>query len=319
MKKTFSLATAFGLAAMAGTAALAEYPERPIEMIVAYSAGGGTDTAARTLAPFIERYLDGATITVVNRPGAGGEIGFTALAQSEADGYTIGFINSPNLMTIPISREARYSLEDMQAIADVVYDPNTFAVLPNSEFTTLDELVAFARENPGVVTYGTSGIGGDDHLAALTFSRMADIEMTHVPFSGAANVRAAVLGGHVTMAVMNISEVAAYVDDGSMTALGQMSEKRWDGASSVPTFAEEGYDVVMGSDRGIAAPAGIPDEALTALQDAIAQTMQDPEFLEAAAEQNLSLNYLDAEAFEAHLEKVNTTLEEIWAETPWVE
>lgn len=113
MKKTRKIAAAAGLTAITATAALAEYPERPIEMIVAYSAGGGTDTAARTLAPFIEKYLgDGASISVVNKPGAGGEIGFTELGQAEPDGYTIGFINTPNILTIPIARETRYSMGD---------------------------------------------------------------------------------------------------------------------------------------------------------------------------------------------------------------
>lgn len=320
MKKTLTIAAAAGLAAITATAAQAEYPERPIEMIVAYSAGGGTDTAARTLAPFIEKYLgEDASITVVNKPGAGGEIGFTALGQAAPDGYTIGFINTPNILTIPIARETRYTMDDIQAVANVVYDAGAFNVLPGSSFSTLDELVAYAKENPGVVTYGTSGIGGDDHLAALRFSRLAGIEMRHIPFSGAADVRAAVLGGHVKMAVLNISEAISLVDDGQLVSLGQMGEDRWEGAPDVPTFKEQGFDLIMGSDRGIGAPAGIPDDALAALQEAIAKTVQDPEFLEAAAKQNLPLAYQDSATFQAHLDTLNAALQDIWNESPWVQ
>lgn len=320
MKKTLAVAAALGLSAITATAAFAEYPERPIEMIVAYSAGGGTDTAARTLAPFIEKYLgDGASITVVNKPGAGGEIGFTELSQAEPDGYTIGFINTPNILTIPISRDTRYTKDDIQAVANVVYDPGAFSVLPDSDFATLDELVAFAKENPGVVTYGTSGIGGDDHLAALQFSRQAGIELRHIPFSGAADVRAAVLGGHVKMAAMNISEAIELVDQGKLVSLGQMGEERWEGAPDVPTFKEQGYDVIMGSNRGIGAPAGLAEDALDALQEAIAEAIADPEFLEAAEKQKLPLAYQDAADFKAYLETLNANIQQIWDETPWVE
>ncbi|GGG83723.1 hypothetical protein GCM10011415_37100 [Salipiger pallidus] len=317
MKRLFAIASAFGLT-IAGAAA-AEYPERPIEMIVAYSAGGGTDTAARTLAPFIEKYLgEGATITVVNRPGAGGEVGFTELSRARPDGYTIGFINTPNILSIPIARQTRYSMDSIQAVSNVVDDAGAFNVLPNSPFTTLDELVAYAKENPGSVTYGTSGVGGDDHLAVLQFERLTGISMTHVPFSGAADVRAAVMGGHIAMAGLNISEAASLVNEGELIALGQMGEKRWTGAPDVPTFQEQGYDLVMGSSRGIGAPAGIPKEALNALQEAIAKTVEDPEFLAAAEKQDLPLDFQNAADFQAKLDELDSNLQTLWKEDPWV-
>lgn len=139
--RTFAIASTILAAGI--SAAYAEYPERPINMIVAYSAGGGTDIAARTLAPYIEKYLgDDASIVVLNRPGAGGEIGFTELAQAEPDGYTIGFINTPNLLTIPIQRQARYSLESLTPIANVIDDPDAFSFLPSSEIKTIEDLIA---------------------------------------------------------------------------------------------------------------------------------------------------------------------------------
>ncbi|MBU2890827.1 tripartite tricarboxylate transporter substrate binding protein [Celeribacter halophilus] len=319
MKNSLAFAAALCVSAIAGAAAFAEYPERPIEMIVAYSPGGGTDTVARTLASFVEKYLgDGATITIVNKPGAGGEIGFTELAKAKPDGYTIGFINTPNILTIPISRETRYSMDEIQAVANVVYDPGAFNVLPTSPFKNLDELVAYAKEHPRAVTYGTTGIGGDDHLAALEFSRQAGIEMTHVPFSGSGDVRAAVLGGHISMASTNISEVIALVDEGQLITFGQMSNERWPGAPDVPTFKEQGYDVIMGSDRGIGAPAGIPEEALNALQEAISKAVKDPEFLEAATKQNLALNYQNADEFQAHLDVLGAQLQQLWDKNPWI-
>lgn len=320
MKKTLALAAAFAASLAATSAFAADYPERTITMIVAYSAGGGTDIAARTLVPFIEKELgEGASIAVVNRPGAGGEVGFTALSQAEPDGYTIGFINTPNLLSIPIQRKARYNIDSFDPIANIVYDPGAFSLRPDEGITTLDELVAYAKEHPGEVTYGTTGIGSDDHLAALNFERLAGVKFEHVPFSGNVDVRAAVLGGHIMMASMNVSETVQDVKDGNLVLLGQMAEERWEGAPDVPTFKEQGYDVIMGSNRGMAAPAGVEPDILEALSSAVGRAVASPEFREAAAKQDLALAYQDREAFRATLEKLDETLETLWKEEPWMQ
>lgn len=317
MKKFFTAAAVI-LASVAS--AQAEYPERPISMIVAYSAGGGTDIAARTLAPFIEKHLGGgASIVVLNRPGAGGEIGFTELAQAEPDGYTIGFINTPNILTIPIQREARYSLDSFAPIANVIDDPGAFSLLPTSEIKTFDDLIAYAQANPGKVTYGSTGLGSDDHLAALEFERMTGVELKHIPFPGNADVRTAVLGGHIMMASMNISETIADVHEGALHALGQMSNERWAGAPEVPTFKEQGYDVVMGSMRGIAAPAGVPAEVIERLEVALKAAVDDPEFQEKAAQQHLALAYTASAGYLAELTSLSATFRALWENTPWVQ
>jgi tripartite-type tricarboxylate transporter receptor subunit TctC len=319
MRKSLALAGALAVSALMTTAAQAEYPERPIQMIVSYSAGGGTDIAARTLVPYLEKYLGGATISVVNRPGAGGEIGFTALAQAKPDGYTIGFINTPNLLTIPISRDTRYEMSDIEPVANVIYDPGAFSVRPDANISNLDELIAFAKDNPGAVTYGTTGIGSDDHLAALAFERQAGVKFEHIPFSGNADVRAAVLGGHIMMASMNISETVPDAKEGTLVILGQMAETRWDGAADIETFQEQGYDVIMGSDRGLGAPAGLPEEALAKLQAAAEKAVQDPEFRAAAEKQDLALAYQDAQTFSRHIEALNASLLQLWEDQPWIE
>lgn len=320
MTKRLKLIGAAALSLFSASAAVAEYPERPITMIVAYSAGGGTDIAARTLVPFLEKYLgNDASISVTNRPGAGGEVGFTALANAKPDGYTIGFINTPNLLTIPIQRDTRYGLDDIQPVANIVYDPGAFSVLPDAGIESLDALVEYAKENPGKVTYGTTGIGSDDHLAALAFERQAGVEFQHVPFDGNADVRAAVLGGHIMMASMNVSETIPDANEGTLVLLGQMAEERWDGAPEVPTFQEQGYDIVMGSNRSLGAPAGIPDEALQKLSDAAKAAMEDPEFIAAAEEQDLALSYRNAEEFSQDLQKLQEQYETLWEAEPWIE
>jgi tripartite-type tricarboxylate transporter receptor subunit TctC len=316
MKKAFAIASAAMLSVFAASSVHADYPERPINMIVAFSAGGGTDIAARTIAPFIEDHLDGS-IQVMNRAGAGGEVGFTALATARPDGYTIGFINVPTLLTIPIQREANYTLDDIQPIGRIVYDAGAFSVREDSDFETLEDLVAHAKEHPNTITYGTTGIGTDNHLAALQFERQAGIELRHVPFSGAADLRAATLGGHIAIGTMNISEAVDDLEAGSIRVLGQMSDERWEAASEVPTFKEQGYELVMGSHRGIAAPAGLPEDVLEKLSAAVENALADPEFQEKAKQQNLPLAFIGPEEFQAELERLNADMQELWDEQPW--
>lgn len=309
------LVAAIGFAGQA--VAQSNYPERPIQMIVAYSAGGGTDIAARTLAPFIGKYLNG-NVTVVNKPGAGGEVGFTEIAQAKPDGYTIGFINTPNLVTIPIQRQTRYQLESFTPVNNVVNDPGGVHVRPDSSIKSLAELVEYAKANPNAVTYGTTGIGSDDHLAMLALERAAGIKMTHVPFPGSSAVRSALMGGHITLGVFNMGEGVTMLNEGQIRSLGQMGETRWDQAPNVPTLKEQGYDIVQGSSRGIATPAGVPDEIVQKLAAAIQKAIADPEFQKKAAEQSLPLASMGPKEYSEMLYKTRDGYMVLWKEQPWV-
>src|SRR5919204_4004013 len=167
--------------------AAAAYPERPITMLIAYPPGGGTDLIARALAPYVEKYLGGgAKIVIVNRAGAGGEVGFAALANAVPDGYTIGFVNTPPLLTIPIERAAQFSWQRYEYIGNIIDDPCNFSVHSDTPVTNLRELAAYARERPGEVTVGTTGIGSDDHIAMLKFERAAGVKMRPNQFKGSA-------------------------------------------------------------------------------------------------------------------------------------
>lgn len=297
---------------------LAAYPERPVEMIIAYSAGGGTDIAARTLVPYLEDHL-GTGITVINRPGAGGEVGFTALANAKPDGYTIGFINTPNVITIPIERDTRYELDDFTPIASVVDDPAGFNVHPDSQFKTLKDLIEYAKANPGDISYGTTGVGSDDHLAALALERQAGIKMTHVPFPGSSDVRQALMGQHIDLGIFNMGEAATDAAAGRVHTLAQGAEERWEKAPDVPTLKEQGYDLVIGSNRGIAAPAGVPDEIINKLSQAVAEAMQEEEFKAAADKQALPLYYQDPQSYQETLTSAQERFQALWEESPWAE
>ncbi|MEZ5590012.1 MAG: tripartite tricarboxylate transporter substrate binding protein [Gammaproteobacteria bacterium] len=298
--------------------AWADYPERPISMIVAAAPGGGTDIMARTMVPFMEKYLNGATISVINKPGAGTEIGATALAKAKPDGYTIGMTNLPHMIAIPIERKAAFHmLESFEPLANLVTDAAAFNVSENSPFATLDDLATYARENPGKLTVGTSGIGGDDHLAMLMFEKVAGIKMTHVPFASGAPVRAALMGGHIDVGAFNISEAIDFVKEGKLRTLGIMDNKRWEQAPDVPTFKEQGYDVIIAAHRGMAAPKGVPADRLELLRMSIEKTMADPEFQAKAAEQKLPLNYLPHDEYLVLLQNMDKSMRTLWDEDPW--
>ncbi|RYJ00543.1 MAG: tripartite tricarboxylate transporter substrate binding protein, partial [Acetobacteraceae bacterium] len=178
--------------------ARAEFPDKPLTMVVAFAAGGGTDLAARTLARYMEKDL-GQPVVVVNRPGAGGEIGFAELARARPDGLTIGFINTPHIVTLPIERRTRFRLEDFSPIANIVDDPGALFVLTDSPYRTLADVIAAAKAKPETISYGTTGIGSDDHLAVMAFERQAGVTLLHVPYAGSAQVKQALLGRTIAL------------------------------------------------------------------------------------------------------------------------
>lgn len=313
--------------ALAGAATLAaapramaqDYPSRPIEMIVAFGAGGGTDIGARSVARFIEKHLGGgARIGVVNRPGAGGEVGWTALAQARPDGYTIGFINAPAIVAMTVEKQTRFSIDGFDPIGNLVTDANVLFVHRDSQITSLADLVAFAKANPGAFTIGTSGApGNSEHLALLVMQRRAEIRFNHAPFGGSAPLKTALLGRHVPAATLGLSEVVQDAREGRIRVLGLMAEARHRWLPDLATFREQGIDVVASSSRGIVAPKGTPAPILARLREALARAVADPEYREAAERGLIPLDYRDAAAHEAMLRAMHADLSAVWQATPW--
>jgi len=319
MKNTLRALT-LGLATMlAGTAAFAAYPDKPITMIVGYSAGGATDLTARAVVPYLEKSL-GAKIVVMNRAGAGGEIAFAALAAAPADGYTVGFINSPNVVSIPIERPGPFHWEKLDLLGNLIDDPGGFTVHPDSPYKTLADVVAAARAKPGTISVGTTGTGSDDHLAMLMLERQAGVKFNHIPFKGGADVRQAISGKQIDVASMNIGEAIAGSKSGQpFRNLGQMSLVRADIGPDVPTFKELGYDIQMAALRGIAAPKGLPPEIREKWVKAIADAMKEPAFVERARVQFTPVRYLGPKEYADELRGAEKLYREMWKVTPWSE
>lgn len=290
MKAYFALPLAAVISAATASAALADWPtDRPIEMIVAFAPGGGTDIMLRTLAPYLEADLD-TQIPVLNRPGASGEIAYTALAQGKPDGYTISSLNTPGFLTMRIGRKLRFDPAAICPIARIVEDPGMFVVKADSEFGSLSDLVAFAKENPGAVAIGTTGLGTDEHLAMLQLEQSAGIDLTAVPFGGANEAKTALLGGHVTAIGLNVGEYAS-AEPGQIKGLAQFAEQRSILAPDLPTAKDQGFDVIMSSERGVAARCDVPEEIRARMSEAVDKALADPEFQEKAKQQGLALSY----------------------------
>jgi len=314
-------ATACVLTGLLAGPAAAAWPDQPINMIIAYAPGGGTDIAARVMIPFIEKYLgEGTKINVINRPGASGDIGFSALATAAPDGYTIGFINTPPVLTTPIERKTAYTWQAYDLLGNIVDDPGTFCVHTDSPYKSLAELAAFAKANPGVVTLGSTGVGSDDHLAMLQFEKSAGVKMNHIPFKGSAETRNAVIGKQIVVAAINVGEALQYLKGGSpIRCLGQMNQTRSTMAPDWPTFKEQGYNFEMASLRGIAAPKGLPAPIRDRLVSAIERAAADPALRVAAEKVFAPLRYLGPAAYAEELRSAETVFRQMWKESPWTD
>jgi len=319
--RNLACAAALCTSAIGPGTAHAAFPEQPIRLIVAYAAGGGTDIVARLLAQYVQKQLGSkASIVVLNRPGAGGAIGFTELRTAAPDGYTIGFINTPNVLSIPIERKSNFHWQDFDLLGNIVDDPGNFSVHADTPIRSLAELVAYAKANPGKVTYGTTGIGSDDHLAAMAFERATGIQMTHVPFKGAAEVHNAIAGKQILMAAINIGEAMQYQKGGTpLRHLGTMSEKRTALAPHVPTFKEQGFNVIMASLRGVAAPKNLPPAVREQLANAVQKAVSDPEFQAKAAGYFAPLRFLAPAAYADELRQDEAELRQLWQAAPWTD
>jgi tripartite-type tricarboxylate transporter receptor subunit TctC len=295
--------------------------ERPIEAIVPFPPGGGVDVMTRILMPIVAQHLGGGAKTIVsNRSGAGGQLGFEAMFNAPPDGWTIGAISAPALQAIPIERPTRYRVPDFTYIANVVDDANAFYVRADSPFRSLADLVAAARARPGTVTYATTGVGSDDHIAMLAFQQMAGFPpMVHVPYAGGAPVMQAILGGHVDMASGNLSEAIAQAREGRTRYLAGAAPERWSVLPEVPTFRESGYDLVAGASRGFVGPPGMPPAVVERLRAAFAAAIADPAFQREAERQFLPLRPLVGEAYRSMIAEMDTGLRRLWQRHPWRE
>jgi len=308
------------LALFAATAAYAAYPERPITLIVPFPPGGGTDLSARLIMPYIEKYLgNDAKIVVINKGGAGGDIGAGEIAKSKPDGYTIGFMNVPNTLMKSHERPTTWNLASFVPIANLVYDPAVFAVRPDGKYQTLAQLAADAKKRPGEIPISSAGAGSNTHLDLIAFEEAAGIKLLHVPYEGGGQSRTALLGGHVEMVASALGDVQRFIEQGQLKALAIGSTARFPLAPNIPTFIEQGFKVEGGSSRGLIAPKGTPQEYIDLLAQATEKALKDPELIKKANDIALPLDYMSPSAYGAYLQKSDRELAALWKRSPWVQ
>ncbi len=293
------------------------WPDKPIEIVVGFAPGGGTDITARTLATHLGKAL-GGTVLVVNKPGASGGIGLAYVARAPADGYTLGMTNMPGLLTLPIERDAGFKSGDFSYIANLVRDPSAFSVTLDSPYKTLADLTAAAKKAPGAISYGSTGVGTDDHLAMVMFEGLTGTKLLHVPFNGAGPLRNALMGKHVVVSGMNLGEAMPYSGQ-TVRILAQAGSQRSKLGPDVPSFKEQGVDLVFGSERGIVAPKGLPAEIEQKLAAAMRQVAENAEFQSQMKTQFTEMDYMPGPEWKTHLERADAGFRRMWAKKPWTD
>ncbi|KPQ07089.1 MAG: hypothetical protein HLUCCA12_06950 [Rhodobacteraceae bacterium HLUCCA12] len=282
----------------AAGAALAEYPERPITAIVPFPAGGSTDLMGRAAAQEFTRIL-GVDMPVTNVGGGAGTVGTAQIARARADGYTIGVIPAAPLINQPHMRDTPYSIDDFDYICKLFHSPQALALSPESEFSSLAEVVDYARENPGELTYGSPGPGSLPHLAMEVFLDETGVEIEHVPFQGDGPGVTALMGNHIDMYMAIFSNVGQY----ELDAVAIFAEDRVDAAPDLPTSIEEGFETTASWWGGIFAPAGLPDDVRVTLEDACAQVAESDDFQETLARFGSFAAYLDSDGVRAEVDE----------------
>lgn len=308
--KLLALLAAFGVAAC--SPALAAWPEdKPIEVIIGFAPGGGTDVMARKLLPFVEKRLDGkAKFVVLNKPGAGGEIAFTSIARAAPDAYTMGVVNVPSYNFLPMTRKTQYSTDEIRLVARVVEDPGVIVVAADSKFASLADVVAALRDKPGSVTFGHNGAGTNGHMAIRLFARAAKVEPNEISYRGTAAQRTDLLGGHLEVGMVSLSEIPELhgTNKGPLRALAMMSKQRSPSLPGVPTAEEAGVAIVSTAERGFAVPKGVADDIVKKLEAAIADSVRDPDYIKSSPGDEPVLAFMPGSEWQQRLDAMGQVL-----------
>lgn len=288
-KTVLALAAASLAAVLFAGPASAEYPDKPITMIVPWSAGGSTDQTARVLAKAAEAYL-GQPIVIINRAGASTTIGMAELAKAKPDGYTIGTLSSTAYLVALQGRQLPFHpINDFSYIS--YYGDNVIgvAVLQDSPLKTLQEMIKIGKDQPGKLKYGTAGVGTTQHLTVEALQRASGAKFVHVPQQGSAASAPALLGKHVDF-IMETSVWAPFVESKQMRLLAVTTPKRAKAYPDVPTLNELGFKSLR-SVQAIIAPAGLPEPIRAKLENAFRKALADKPFLDTM--QRLSMEVVD--------------------------
>lgn len=280
---------AFGVTLFAAAAAAQEYPNRPITLIVPWPAGGPTDVTMRAIAEVASKHI-GQPITIDNKAGGAGTVGpATMAAGAKPDGYTLAQMPI-TVYRLPLMQKTTWKADDFTYIIHLT--GYVFAAFANADtpFKKWEDVITYAKANPGKVTYGSTGTGSSLHLGMEMLAEKSGVKFTHVPFKGAAEVNAAIAGGHVMVGASGTS-VKPIVDAGRARFLNVWTAKRVSFLPEIPTLQDLGYPYVIDSPWGIAGPKGMDPKVVAKIHDAFKKALEDPAVIETLARYDMVPNY----------------------------
>jgi tripartite-type tricarboxylate transporter receptor subunit TctC len=289
----------FGVVAIAGTPVWAEYPEKPIKILIPWAAGGTTDIGVRKLGSIVEKPL-GQPIIVENRTGGSGTIALSACAHAKPDGYTLVAPTSSPVFITPHLRKVPYNpIEDLVAVMNYSGPHHGVSVPVGSEWQKFEDLIKFGKEKPNQATFATAGTFAGAHISFLYLEKLTGAKFSHVPFKGGGPATAAVLGRHVSFAV--IPNYADHVRAGKLRVLAVLDGTRDPDFPDVPTLRDLGYDWEFASIVGFMAPAGTPEPILSKLEKVFTQAADSAEFRDFMKKANLPVRLMSRKEFGAVL------------------
>lgn len=254
------------------------FPEKPIELIVPYDPGGGTDMAARALVSKVSDYLpNNQPVVVVNKPGGAGTVGITEIVKSKADGYTLAMTSTGATSIQPIYGKTIYTHDSFQPIMRVLSNPQVLMVRPDAPWKTYDEWLKYMKKNPGKFTYGTAGTGHTAHIAMESLMKEEGIVAKHVPFNGAGPALTALLGGYVQGIMVQAQNPRSQFESGELRPLINLGTNKEEGYDGAPWLKEE---IAIDVYHGLIAPKDTPQEVITILHDAFKKALEDPTVIE---------------------------------------
>jgi tripartite-type tricarboxylate transporter receptor subunit TctC len=282
------------------------FPQRgPLEITVLFPAGSSADVTARMLADGMSRQL-GQRVLVVNRPGAGGAIGYRYVAAQKPDGYSMVW-NSNSISTTHHSGQLDFDYRAFDAVARVLVESPVVAVRADAKWKTLNELIADARARPKQISVGHSGVGSHTHICLAALFHASDVEVNEIPF-GAAQVIPSLIGGHVDALVQLPAALSGQAKQGVVRLLAVLAPNRDPALPDVPTAREQGIDVSLEAWRGIAVPHGTPKPVIAALESAIRRTVESPEFAKGSENLGVRPAFLPAAEFGEMITKEDAEL-----------
>jgi len=303
MRKSFArllMIFVAGYMAFATVASAASYPDKPISMIISFTAGGSSDVQARIMQKYWNK-LDTQPWVFVYKTGAGGAIGSGEIAHAKPNGYTIGGINVPHMVLQPLTQGAQFKIDDFSYICQVVNDPQVVAVRKDSPFKSVAEVFDYAKANPNKLKLGLVGPMSGHHLMYLETKAKYGLQACEVMYKGAADQNAALLGGEVDVIFGNVNDVMRSLE--MLKILGVAAEKPSAFLPGVPTLREQGFDIVSDIRRGFVAPKGLDPAALAFLRQAFKKIALDPEYQAEMRKAGQPAEYLSGEEFEAYVRK----------------